>query len=139
MLYVGIMARKTMGQGARINRISYVLELAGSMLYIIAVIYVMSSFSGFINSSPLFILASQGFWLPLFYSAAIAGTILLFVASFINLMKSRSRMSNRYAMAISIVTGISWLGLSAGNLPLTILVIFGFVISLAGSAFGMVD
>lgn len=130
----------TLWGGIRRQHLSYVLELLASMLYIIAAIFFFSAFANGSLGNSLFILASNAFWLPVAYAFAIAGTAILFVVSFTNLMHkgNRSDMSYRYPMVTSLVTGISWLALSGGNIFLTLLVIIAFVLSIIGSAIGMV-
>ncbi len=132
------MPRNPMRVESRVNHLSYVLELLASLFYVIAAVFIISSFSQFVQPS-MYILASGGFWLPIFYSLAIASTITLFIVSFANLMHARSRRSYRYAVMVSLVAGISWLGLSAGSAFLTTLVVIGFVLSMVGSAFGMIE
>lgn len=137
------MARETRSESshrAAVNNLAYVLELLGSMLYIIAAVYVLNSFNG--SAQHVFgtlVAIGNGFWLPLFYGVAFVGTVLLFIVSFTNLMKSRSLVAHRYGMIIAVVTGFAWIGLTFGNVYLSILVMFGFIISALGSAYGMVD
>jgi hypothetical protein len=126
--------RSTSGRGASANTLAYVLELLGSLFYVIAAVYVISSFR-----IPVFALMGSSIWLPFFYGGAMVGTVLLFVVSFTNLMRSRSGAAYKYAMMVSILTGFAWLGLTLGNMYLTLLVLFGFILSIVGSAYGMVE
>ena len=124
---------------AAVNHLAYVLELLGSMLYVIAAVYVLNSFNGIMHISLYILSGASSIWFPFFYGAALVGTVLLFIVSFTNLMKSRSFTAHRYGMAISVVTGFAWLGLTAGDIYLSLLVVFGYVVSAVGSAYGMVD
>ncbi len=131
---------RTISERYPANHLAYVLELLGSLLYVIAAIYILASFGGYsLNPRPFIDLIAGGIWLPFFYSAAIVGTVLLFIVSFTNLMRSRSRSAHRYGMMVSVLTGLAWIGFTAGNLFLSILVIIGFIVSAVGSAYGMVD
>ena len=124
---------------AAVNHLAYVLELLGSMFYVIAAVYVLNSFNGSMRITAYILSGASSMWFPFFYSAAFVGTVLLFIVSFTNLMKSRSFTAHRYGMTVSVITGFAWLGLTAGDIYLSLLVIFGFVISVVGSAYGMVD
>lgn len=120
------------------NHLAYVLEFLGSLIYVIAAVYVFASFGSYhALLSPLAMI--QSVWLPFFYSAAIVGTALLFIASFTNLMKSRSLAVHKYIMAVTILTGLAWVGLTLGNLQLSLLVIIGFALSAIGGVYGLVD
>ncbi len=122
-----------------VNKLAYVLELIGSFVYIIAAIFTVASFSGHAPQPGLLGLGSASIWFPFFYSAAIVGTVLLFIVSFSNLMHTRSILAHRYGLAVAVLAGLAWIGLAAGSEFLSIIVIFGFVASVVGGAYGMVD
>ena len=123
----------------RTNPIAYVLEIVGSLIFIVLLIYTASSFSNYTSTSGLFALAAGGFWLPVLYAAAAVAPIMLFFASFSNLMISAASRGDKWPLCLSIISGFSWVALSAGSSGLTFVSIIGFIISLLGSVAGTIN
>lgn len=106
----------------------FALQFIGSLIFLI-IVFTATAFGG---SYPL---AQWGgaAWKPVLYLIAAVGSIALFLLSFANLMEIKKSLAVG-VMVISVITGISLVGLTYGNSSYYLVAILGFVLSFIGSA-----
>ncbi|MEM3841151.1 MAG: hypothetical protein QXN59_00430 [Candidatus Micrarchaeaceae archaeon] len=76
--------------------------------------------------------SAAALWLPLFYSAAIIGSVALFFISFGSLLMPHEHMAHAAACA-TVAAGFSLVALTFGNLPMYIVAIVAFILGIIGS------
>ncbi len=111
------------------NPAAFGLEMLGSLIYLV-VVYLVSS-GGYGVGNP--VLSGQGaLWLPILYSAAVIGSILLFLVSFTNLFNGGIGM-RKVAFAPAWMAGFALVAFTAGTSWLWV-TILGFVLAVLGVA-----
>ena len=104
---------------------AFVLELIASLIFMGLAFtqsgnYSAASWSG------------AALWLPLFYSAAIIGSVSLFFISFGSLMMPHEHLAHA-AACTTVAVGFSLVALTFGNLPMYIVAIVAFILGIIGS------
>ena len=118
-----------MASKSHTNPAAFGLEIIGSLIYLV-VVYVVSS-EGYGVGNP--VLSGAGaLWLPILYSAAVMGSILLFLASFTNLFGGGVGM-RKVAFAPAWLAGFALVAFTAGTGWFWVTVL-GFVLSILGVA-----
>ncbi len=118
-----------MASKSHTNPAAFGLEIIGSLIYLV-VVYIVSS-EGYGVGNP--VLSGAGaLWLPILYSMAVIGSIMLFLASFTNLFNGGVGM-RKVAFAPAWLGGFALVAFTAGTGWFWV-TILGFVLSVLGVA-----
>lgn len=105
---------------------AFALEMIGSLIYLYLV-YAVSA-SGYGMGNP--VLSGNGMvWLPILYSIAVIGAVMLFLVSFTNLIEAEHL--RKAAFAPTVLTGFALVAFTAGSNWIWA-VIVAFVLSVIG-------